>query len=155
MRRQVTRREFLAGAAALAATPALGALPASGEVEIAIVGAGAAGISAARRIAASGRSYALLEAAGRIGGRVKSGPGKFGIVHDQVRTGSMAAAGIRWFAAWAADGSGCTIRRRPAPYVDWPRSARQRVDDFTVALRRATAHRRHRRSGARRGGPRA
>ncbi|UIJ44112.1 FAD-dependent oxidoreductase [Sphingomonas cannabina] len=38
-------------------------------VDVAIVGAGAAGIGAARRVAASGRSALLVEAGSRIGGR--------------------------------------------------------------------------------------
>ncbi|MEI7806087.1 MAG: NAD(P)/FAD-dependent oxidoreductase [Hyphomicrobiales bacterium] len=68
-----SRRSFLAASAALAAAPALGpvfgAVPAFGDVDVAIVGAGAAGIAAARRIAAGGRRFALIEAAERIGGR--------------------------------------------------------------------------------------
>jgi monoamine oxidase len=65
----LTRRSFLSAAGAVLASPALGAPAASGETEVAIVGAGAAGIAAARRIAAAGRRYVLLEAANRIGGR--------------------------------------------------------------------------------------
>lgn len=139
MRRQVTRREFLAGAAALAATPALGALPASGEVEIAIVGAGAAGISAARRVAASGRSYALLEATGRIGGRVKSGPGKFGVVHDQGAHRLYGGGRNPLVALGRAE----RLRLFDPPagrrlYVGGREARDNEYDDFTAALRRAS-----------------
>ncbi len=60
-----SRRSFLAASAALVAAPALGAVPASGEVDVVIVGAGAAGIAAARRVAAANRRFALLEAGSR------------------------------------------------------------------------------------------
>jgi monoamine oxidase len=65
----LTRRSFLAGSGAVLAGPALGAPAASGETDVVIVGAGAAGIAAARRIAAGGRRFVLVEAADRVGGR--------------------------------------------------------------------------------------
>jgi monoamine oxidase len=77
-----SRRSFLAGIAALTAAPALGAVPASGEVEVVIVGAGAAGIAAARRIAAAKRSFALLEARNVIGGRCVTDTKTFGVPYD-------------------------------------------------------------------------
>ncbi len=83
MIRHLSKRGFLAGAASLAAAKALGQVPASGEVNVAVIGAGAAGIAAARRAAAAGRSYALLEASNRIGGRVWTGRGAFGVEHDR------------------------------------------------------------------------
>jgi monoamine oxidase len=78
----LSRRSFLAASAALAAAPALGAVPASGEVEVAIVGAGAAGIAAARRIAAANRRFALLEAGNGIGGRCVTDAKIFGVPYD-------------------------------------------------------------------------
>src|SRR2546430_15582950 len=62
------RRSFPAAPAASAAAPASGAGPIRGEVDIVVVGAGAAGIAAARRIAAANRRVALLEATERTGG---------------------------------------------------------------------------------------
>lgn len=44
------------------------------EVDVAIVGAGLAGLAAARRVAESGRTYVVLEARDRVGGRVLSEP---------------------------------------------------------------------------------
>ena len=78
----LSRRSFLAASAALAAAPALGAVPASGEVEVAIVGAGAAGIAAARRVAAANRRFALLEAGSGIGGRCVTDTRIFGMPYD-------------------------------------------------------------------------
>ncbi len=79
----VNRRSFLAAAAAAAvAKPGFGAVPASGEVDIAIIGAGAAGIAAARRVAAANRRYALLEANDVAGGRCVTNTGIFGVPYD-------------------------------------------------------------------------
>ncbi|HZP74958.1 MAG TPA: NAD(P)/FAD-dependent oxidoreductase [Pseudolabrys sp.] len=79
----VTRRRFLASAAAAAATPALGAVPSSGDVDVIIIGAGAAGIAAARRVAQAGRRFALIEAADRIGGRCITDARSFGVPFDR------------------------------------------------------------------------
>jgi len=80
----LSRRSFLAAAAALAARPAASA-PASfgGEFDVVIVGAGAAGIAAARRIAAAGRRYIVLEATDRIGGRCVTDLKSFGVPFDR------------------------------------------------------------------------
>ena len=77
------RRNFIAGTAALASTPALGAVAASGDTDVAIVGAGAAGIAAARRVAAAGRRFALIEASERIGGRCVTDTRIFGVPFDR------------------------------------------------------------------------
>jgi len=67
---QLSRRSFFAAAAALAARPALGATgPSAGPFEVVVVGAGAAGVAAARRLAAAGRHYVLIEATDHVGGR--------------------------------------------------------------------------------------
>ncbi len=81
---QLSRRSFLAASAALAARPALGATaPSSGPVEVVIVGAGAAGIAAARRVAAAGRRYVLIEATDHIGGRCVTDTRSFGVPYDR------------------------------------------------------------------------
>ncbi len=79
----ISRRSFLASAAALAAAPALGQVPASGQVDVAIIGAGAAGIAAARRVAAAGRRFALIEASSRVGGRCITDTRSFGAPFDR------------------------------------------------------------------------
>lgn len=79
----ISRRAFLASAAALAAAPALGQVRSSGEVDVAIIGAGAAGIAAARRVAAAGRRFALIEAGPRIGGRCITDTRSFGAPFDR------------------------------------------------------------------------
>jgi monoamine oxidase len=66
----ITRRDFLS---ALAAAPVLGgkawAVPLPREADIVVIGAGAAGIAAARRIQAANRKAIVLEATGQVGGR--------------------------------------------------------------------------------------
>ena len=69
-----SRRTFIAGTAAMTAGPALGQrqknlAPPSSGVDAVIVGAGAAGIAAARRLVAAGRRIAVVEAAAEVGGR--------------------------------------------------------------------------------------
>src|SRR6478672_5067206 len=79
----LNRRSFIAGSAAIASQPALGAVSASGETDVAIIGAGAAGIAAARKVAAAGRRYLLLEASDRIGGRCVTDTATFGVPYDR------------------------------------------------------------------------
>jgi monoamine oxidase len=78
----IDRRSFLTGTAALAAAPALGQVPASGNVDVVIVGAGAAGIAAARRIASFGKRCVVVEAGNRIGGRCTTDTSIFGVPFD-------------------------------------------------------------------------
>ena len=80
-----SRRCFLATAAALAARPAAAATPqpAPAATDVIIVGAGAAGIAAARRIAAAGRRYVLVEASDHIGGRCVTDTKTFGVPYDR------------------------------------------------------------------------
>jgi monoamine oxidase len=83
---EISRRSFLAGSAAsVAASPALAqrGRPPSTEVDCLIVGAGAAGIAAARRLREIGRSFILIEASNRIGGRCFTETASFGVPFDR------------------------------------------------------------------------
>jgi monoamine oxidase len=87
----MTRRGFLSASAALAVTPALGAAawgaPLPREADIVVIGAGAAGIAAARRIMAANRRVIVVEAASQIGGRCLTDTATFGVPFDR---------GARW-----------------------------------------------------------
>src|SRR5579859_7003877 len=69
----MTRRGFLSASAALAASPVLyhgaSGAPLPRDADIVVIGAGAAGIAAARRIQAANRKVIVVEAASRIGDR--------------------------------------------------------------------------------------
>lgn len=79
---RLTRRSFLAASAAMVASPAVGAPAVPRFTDVAIVGAGAAGIAAARRVAAAGRQYVLFEATDRVGGRCITDTRLFGVPFD-------------------------------------------------------------------------
>ena len=78
-----SRRSFLAASAAVAARPRPVAAAWLGDVDIAVVGAGAAGIAAARRIVAARRRCVLLEATDRIGGRCVTDTRTFAVPWDR------------------------------------------------------------------------
>src|SRR5438105_4962476 len=87
----MTRRAFLSASAALATAPALGrqawGAPLPREADIVVIGAGAAGIAAARRIAAAGRKVLVVEAANQVGGRCITDIATFNVPFDR---------GARW-----------------------------------------------------------
>jgi monoamine oxidase len=87
----MTRRDFLSASAALALTPAFGArawgVPLPREADIVVIGAGAAGIAAARRIQAANRRVIVVEASTQIGGRCLTDTTTFEVPFDR---------GARW-----------------------------------------------------------
>ncbi|WP_426438210.1 flavin monoamine oxidase family protein [Bradyrhizobium genosp. P] len=87
----ITRRDFLSASASLALAPALSgrvlAAPLPREADIVVIGAGAAGIAAARRIAAANRKVLVVEAASQIGGRCQTDISSFDVPFDR---------GARW-----------------------------------------------------------
>jgi monoamine oxidase len=78
----LNRRSFIAAAAGAAAAPAFGRPASAADLDVVIVGAGAAGIAAARKLLAAGRSVRLFEAASTIGGRCLTDMKTFGVPYD-------------------------------------------------------------------------
>lgn len=87
----MTRRDFLSASAGLAVIPVFGgragAAPLPREADIVVIGAGAAGIAAARRIMAANRKVIVVEAANQIGGRCQTDASTFEVPFDR---------GARW-----------------------------------------------------------
>src|SRR5579883_3253048 len=81
----LSRRRFLAVSAASAAaagTPAIAARE-PGDLDVVIIGAGAAGIAAARRLASAQAKFAVIEASDRLGGRCFTETSTFGVPFDR------------------------------------------------------------------------
>lgn len=75
------RRSVVAGIAAIAALPQFVRAQIANP-DVIVIGAGSAGIAAARRVIASGRSVQVIEAADRIGGRAYTESDTFGVPYD-------------------------------------------------------------------------
>jgi monoamine oxidase len=87
----MTRRNYLKGSAALAVAPVLRgpawSAPLPREADIVVIGAGAAGIAAARRVMAANRRVVVIEATGQAGGRCMTDLASFEVPFDR---------GARW-----------------------------------------------------------
>jgi monoamine oxidase len=87
----ITRRDLFIASAGFAAAPLFAApglaAPLPREADIVVIGAGAAGIAAARRIIAAGRKVIVVEAANEIGGRCLTDSTTFDVPVDR---------GARW-----------------------------------------------------------
>ena len=80
---RLSRRQFLAGAAALALAPRRARAQDTRNPDVVIIGAGAAGLGAARTLLDGGFSVAVLEARNRIGGRAHTETATFGVPYDR------------------------------------------------------------------------
>lgn len=144
---RLSRRSFLAASATLVAGPGFAAprqAPTSApdtrpaNAEVVIIGAGAAGIAAARRLAAAGKRCVLFEAADAIGGRCVTDIRTFGVPYDR-GAHWIYAADINPLAKLATQ-SGLDIY--PAPPGQRTRIGRRyaregEMEDFLASLVRA------------------
>lgn len=138
----ITRRDFLASSAAMAALAPFGAraiaAPLPRDADIVVIGAGAAGIAAARRVVAGNRKVVVIEASGNIGGRCVTDTAAFDVPFDR---------GARWL--YNADSSAVAKLARsvgmemyPAPRGQRMRIGRRNArageaEDFLATLLRA------------------
>ena len=140
----VTRRVFLAGLGLAAAAPAIAKSATDPDFDVIIIGAGAAGIAAARRITRSGKTCAILEAGDRLGGRCFTETRTFGSPYDQGsyslhETDSFPVAELTTKAGFEIykKPSLRQLRTRTPQKSDANRSAREReLEDFYVNLAR-------------------
>jgi monoamine oxidase len=139
----ITRRTFAGASLASLAWPSwaprAGAAPLPRDADVVVIGAGAAGIAAARRIVAAGRSVAVLEASARIGGRCAT---------ETASVGAPVDRGARWLyspdlnpVAKLARGAGVDLTPASAQGQKFRVGARYaragETEDFLAALVRA------------------
>lgn len=139
----ITRRDFLSSSAAvLAALPMVAghviAAPLPRDADVVVIGAGAAGIAAARRLLAANRKVVVIEASDTIGGRCVTDSTAFDAPFDR---------GARWL--YGADSSpvaklarGAGVDMYPAPRGQRVRIGRRNarageMEDFLATLVRA------------------
>jgi monoamine oxidase len=116
----ISRRDLLQASVALTLLPLLGARARAAalprDADIVVIGAGAAGIAAARRVMAAGRRVIVLEASGQIGGRCMTDATTFDAPFDR---------GARWL--HTPDSNALIKLARPAGIDVAPSPPSQRV----------------------------
>src|SRR3982751_5578701 len=139
----MTRRDFLSASAGLAVASVFGgrafAAPLPREADIVVIGAGAAGIAAARRIVAANRKVIVIEASDRTGGRCLTDTATFGVPFDR---------GARWLRNPDSNpmvklARGLGVETYPPPLARRPRIGRRNAragetEDFLATLVRAS-----------------
>ncbi len=136
--RGLSRRRLLIGGATLLAAPAvIGTAQSQGaaDADVVIIGGGAAGIAAARRIAQAGRSHLLLEAGATLGGRARTET-VFGLPAD-LGTASFSRDPSGLAAAARAADLPLTTLAGQRLFVDGRDARESAYDAFAAALGRA------------------
>jgi monoamine oxidase len=80
---KLTRRSAIAGLVSALSCPALGGLRREPDFDVLIIGAGAAGIAAGRRLLATKKKFAILEASDRMGGRCFTDTATFNLPYER------------------------------------------------------------------------
>ncbi|WP_428028817.1 flavin monoamine oxidase family protein [Ancylobacter sp.] len=133
----LNRRHFLAAAsAALLPAPALaqsGTLGDATSVDVVIIGGGAAGIAAARRVAEAKRSYVLIEAGAKLGGRART-DAAFGLNVDLGAGGFARSEGTLAASAQAAGQNLVALPSGRRLFANGREVRESAYDAFTLAL---------------------
>lgn len=79
----LTRRGAIAGLISAVSCPAIAGLQRQPDLDVLIVGAGAAGIAAGRRLLATNKKFAIIEASDRMGGRCFTDRATFNLPFDR------------------------------------------------------------------------
>jgi len=80
---KLTRRSAVGGLVSALSCPALASLRREPDFDVLIIGAGAAGIAAGRRLLASNKKFAILEASDRMGGRCFTDTATFNLPYER------------------------------------------------------------------------
>src|SRR5262249_27365280 len=80
---KLTRRRAIGGLVSALSCPALAGPRGEPDFDVLIIGAGAAGIAAGRRLLATNKKFAILEASDRMGGRCFTDTATFKLPHDR------------------------------------------------------------------------
>lgn len=135
----LTRRTMMTTSAAALAAPFVPGTARAASTDVVVIGAGAAGLAAARDLTAKGLSVTLIEASGRIGGRAHTDTDIFGVPYD-VGAHWLHSAEENPFAAYgraqgfdiyrASDEEELYIGNRAATTAEW--------DSYEKAMRKAS-----------------
>ncbi|MEM7172361.1 MAG: NAD(P)/FAD-dependent oxidoreductase [Pseudomonadota bacterium] len=136
----LSRRQVLAGGAGLVAASFWPGLATAANPEVIVIGAGAAGIAAARKLLSAGRRVTVIEAGNCIGGRLKTDRAAFGVPFD---------VGAHWLHSrrqnpFVDHGLANGFTLYPAPdeerlFVGGRPAKKSEIRDYDRALARATA----------------
>jgi phytoene dehydrogenase-like protein len=80
---KLTRRSAISGLVSAVSCPALAGSRSEPDFDVLIIGSGAAGIAAGRRLLASNNKFAILEAGDRMGGRCFTDTATFKLPYDR------------------------------------------------------------------------
>ena len=123
----ISRRRFLIGSTTLLAAPLWPKPGLSADPDVVVIGAGAAGLAAARRLLQAGHSVTVIEADTRIGGRALTDRSIFGVPYD-VGAHWLHNAGVNPFVRFGQE-NGFTLYQAPDEHVLYVGDRKATIED--------------------------